>query len=74
MKLGSGHAQRCSHGPSPFADKGGRNQALAHNLITHVAARWFLDGKRFVFSGTEPATSARLYVQAITEDKPRASP
>lgn len=52
--------------------RAGETKPLAHDTITHVAARWFPDGKRFVFSGTEPGQGARLYVQDIAEDKPRA--
>jgi eukaryotic-like serine/threonine-protein kinase len=52
--------------------RAGETKPLAHGTITHVAARWFPDGKRFVFSGTEPGHGARLYVQDITGGKSRA--
>jgi eukaryotic-like serine/threonine-protein kinase len=52
--------------------RAGETKPLVHDTITHVAARWFPDGKRFVFSGTEPGHGARLSVQDITEGKPRA--
>jgi len=52
--------------------RAGEMRALAHENATHVAARWFPDGKRFAFSGTEPGHSARLYVQEVAGGKARA--
>ena len=52
--------------------RAGEMKPLAHENASHVAARWFPDGKRFVFSGTEPGHSARLYVQEIAGGKARA--
>ena len=45
--------------------RAGEMKPLAHGKTSHVAARWFSDGKRFVFSGTEPGHGARLYVQEV---------
>ena len=52
--------------------RAGEIRPLAHENASHVAARWFPDGKRFVFSGTEPGHAARLYVQDVAGGKPRA--
>jgi eukaryotic-like serine/threonine-protein kinase len=52
--------------------RAGETRPLAHENASHVAARWFSDGKRFVFSGTEPGHSARLYVQEVAGGKARA--
>ena len=52
--------------------RAGEMRPLAHENASHVAARWFSDGKRFVFSGTEPGHSARLYVQEVAGGKARA--
>jgi len=52
--------------------RAGEMRPLAHENASHVAARWFPDGKRFVFSGTEPGHSARLYVQDVAGGKARA--
>jgi len=52
--------------------RAGEIQPLAHENASHVAARWFPDGKRFVFSGTEPGHGARLYLQEAAGGKARA--
>jgi Tol biopolymer transport system component len=52
--------------------RAGEIRPLAHQSASHVAARWFPDGKRFVFSGTEPGHGAQLYVQDVAEGKARA--
>ncbi|MGC2324845.1 MAG: hypothetical protein WA463_19575, partial [Terriglobales bacterium] len=52
--------------------RAGEIKPLAHENASHVAARWFPDGKRFVFSGTEPGHGARLYVQEVAGNKARA--
>jgi Tol biopolymer transport system component len=51
--------------------RAGETKPLAHETTTHIAARWFPDGKRFVFSGTEPGHGARLYVQDVSGGGPR---
>jgi eukaryotic-like serine/threonine-protein kinase len=45
--------------------KAGEPQPLTNDSIHHNGARWFPDGKRFVFSGNEPGHGVRLYVQAM---------
>jgi eukaryotic-like serine/threonine-protein kinase len=50
----------------------GETQALTNDNINHQWARWFPDGKRFVFSGNEPQHGVRLYVQDVSGGKPKA--
>jgi Tol biopolymer transport system component/predicted Ser/Thr protein kinase len=50
----------------------GETQVLTNDSINHQWARWFPDGKRFVFSGNEPDKGVRLYVQEISGGKPHA--
>ena len=45
---------------------------MTHDAINHNRARWFPDGKRFLFLGNEPAHGLRLYVQDVEGGKPRA--
>jgi eukaryotic-like serine/threonine-protein kinase len=46
-------------------------QTLTNDSINHQWARWFPDGKRFVFSGNEPGRGVRLYTQDMHEGKPK---
>jgi Tol biopolymer transport system component len=41
----------------------GEPKPLSQGNITHSHAVWFPDGKKFMFSGTEPGKAARLYMQ-----------
>jgi len=50
----------------------GETQPLTNDSINHQWARWFPDGKRFVFAGNEPAHGVRLYTQDISAGKPKA--
>ena len=50
----------------------GEARALTKDDINHVRARWFPDGKRFLFLGSEPGHGVRLYVQDVDGGKPRA--
>ena len=50
----------------------GETQPLTNDSINHQWARWFPDGKRFVFSGNEPGRGVRLYTQDISGGKPKA--
>ncbi|MGA9494932.1 MAG: protein kinase domain-containing protein [Terriglobales bacterium] len=52
--------------------KAGESQALTHDNINHIWARWLPDGKRIVFSGNEPGKGVRLYVQDVREGHPKA--
>src|ERR1700678_639681 len=49
----------------------GEAQSLTNDAINHQWARWFPDGKRFVFSGNEPEHGVRLYTQDIAGGKPK---
>ena len=50
----------------------GETQSLTNDSINHQWARWFPDGKRFVYSGNEPGKGVRLYTQEISGGKPKA--
>jgi eukaryotic-like serine/threonine-protein kinase len=50
----------------------GETQSLTNDSINHQWARWFPDGKRFVFSGNEPGHGVRLYTQDVSGGKPKA--
>ncbi|MGA9558364.1 MAG: protein kinase [Terriglobales bacterium] len=50
----------------------GETQSLTSDSINHQWARWFPDGKRFVFGGNEPGRGVRLYTQAVAGGKPKA--
>ncbi len=50
----------------------GETQSLTNDSINHQWARWFPDGKRFVFSGNEPGHGVRFYMQDISGGKPQA--
>src|SRR3984885_3355774 len=50
----------------------GETQSLTNDSINHQWARWFPDGKRFVFSGNEPGRGVRLYAQDISGGKAKA--
>jgi serine/threonine protein kinase/Tol biopolymer transport system component len=50
----------------------GEAQTLTNDAINHQWARWFPDGKRFVFSGNEPGKGVRLYAQDVSGGTPKA--
>jgi dipeptidyl aminopeptidase/acylaminoacyl peptidase len=50
----------------------GEARPLTHDAIDHVRARWFPDGKRFLFLGNEPGHGVRLWIQDAEGGKPRA--
>jgi eukaryotic-like serine/threonine-protein kinase len=50
----------------------GETQALTNDSINHQWARWFPDGKRFVFSGNEPGRGVRIYTQDVSGGNPKA--
>src|SRR4029077_19255080 len=50
----------------------GETKSLTNDSINHQWARWFPDGKRFVFSGNEPGRGVRFYMQDISGGKPQA--
>jgi len=55
-----------------FPTGAGEARMLTHDEINHNWARWFPDGKRFVFSGSEPGQGVRLYTQDLAGGKPQA--
>ena len=52
--------------------RAGEPQMLSGNPMNYVGARWFPDGKHFLFSGNEPDHGVRLYVQDLVGGKPLA--
>jgi Tol biopolymer transport system component/predicted Ser/Thr protein kinase len=50
----------------------GETKSLTSDSINHQWARWFPDGKRFVFSGNETGRGVRFYMQDISGGKPQA--
>ena len=50
----------------------GELKPLTQDSINHVGVRWLPDGKRFVFCGNEPEHGLRLFVQSLTDSKPKA--
>jgi serine/threonine protein kinase/Tol biopolymer transport system component len=50
----------------------GEAQPLTNDSINHQWARWFPDGKHFVFAGNEKGHGVRLYVQEVAGGSPRA--
>ena len=49
----------------------GEPRELTHDAINHLRARFFPDGRRFLFAGSEPGHAPRLYVQSVSERTPR---
>ncbi len=49
----------------------GETQPLTSDSINHQWARWFPDGKRFVFAGNEPGRGVRLYTQGLSGGTPK---
>jgi eukaryotic-like serine/threonine-protein kinase len=50
----------------------GEAKPLTNDAINHDWARWFPDGKRFLFSGHETGHGVRLYFQNLAGGNPRA--
>ena len=50
----------------------GEMQQLKNDGLNHITAAFLPDGKRFVFTGTEPGHGVRLYVESLEDAKPRA--
>jgi len=49
----------------------GEPERLTNDSINHQWARWFPDGKRFVFSGNETGHGVRLYTQDLSGGTPK---
>jgi serine/threonine protein kinase/WD40 repeat protein len=52
--------------------KAGKARIVTDDSIAHLGAAWLPDGKRIVFSGSEPGHAVRLYVQDVEGGKPEA--
>jgi serine/threonine protein kinase/WD40 repeat protein len=52
--------------------KAGKARILTNDPIAHLGAGWLPDGKRIIFSGSEPGHALRLYVQDLEGGKPAA--
>jgi Tol biopolymer transport system component len=52
--------------------RAGEPQMLSGKPMNYVGARWFPDGRHFLFSGNEPDHGVRLYVQDLVGGKPLA--
>ncbi len=50
----------------------GRDPINHHDSIIHENSSFLPDGKRVVFTGTEPGHKSRVYIQTIGDDHPRA--
>lgn len=50
----------------------GEIKTLTNDAINHQWARWFPDGKRFVFTGNEGERGVHLYVQDVAGGQPKA--
>ena len=50
--------------------RAGEPKVLSGNPMNYIGARWFPDGKHFLFSGNEPGHGVRLYVQDLVGGKP----
>jgi serine/threonine protein kinase/Tol biopolymer transport system component len=50
----------------------GETRQITHDGINRLAARWFPDGKRILFSGDEAGKGVRLYLQDVNGNAPKA--
>ncbi len=51
--------------------KAGEAKALTSDAINHSWARWFPDGKRYLFTANEPNKGVRMYVQSVEGGAPQ---
>jgi dipeptidyl aminopeptidase/acylaminoacyl peptidase len=51
--------------------KTGEPRTITHDAIDHIAAALHPDGKRIIFSGSEPGHANRLYIQDIDGGTPK---
>jgi eukaryotic-like serine/threonine-protein kinase len=49
----------------------GEAKELTHDTIAHLAGRFFADGKRIVFKGSEPGHAARTWIQDLAAGGPK---
>jgi WD40 repeat protein len=52
--------------------KAGKARILTNDSIEHLGAAWLPEGKRIIFSGSEPGHALRLYVQDLEGGVPKA--
>jgi Tol biopolymer transport system component len=52
--------------------RAGEPKVLSGKPMNYIGARWFPDGKHFLFSGNEPGHGVRLYVQDLVGGEPLA--
>ena len=52
--------------------RAGEPKVLSGKPMNYIGARWFPDGKHFLFSGNEPGHGVRLYVQDLVGGNPLA--
>jgi eukaryotic-like serine/threonine-protein kinase len=50
----------------------GEAKEVTHDAIAHLTGRFFADGKRIVFKGSEPGHGARTWIQDLAGGGPRA--
>jgi Tol biopolymer transport system component/predicted Ser/Thr protein kinase len=50
----------------------GETKPIRADGLNHTGAAWLPDGDHIVFSGIEPGHGARLYVESLTDGKPKA--
>jgi eukaryotic-like serine/threonine-protein kinase len=55
-----------------LATKAGNARALTNDSIAHLGGAWLPDGKRIIFSGSEPGHAVRMYVQNLEGGRPEA--
>jgi serine/threonine protein kinase/Tol biopolymer transport system component len=55
-----------------LATKAGKARILTNDSIAHLGAAWLPDGKRIIFSGSEPGHALRFYIQNLEGGKPEA--
>ena len=66
---------RLNVSPSPlvlYPTGVGEMKPTKEDGLNHISAAFLPDGKRFVFSGTEPGHGVRLYVESFDDAKPHA--
>jgi DNA-binding winged helix-turn-helix (wHTH) protein/Tol biopolymer transport system component len=50
----------------------GEVKEVTHDAIAHLTGRFFVDGKRIVFKGSEPGHAARSWIQDLAGGAPKA--
>jgi hypothetical protein len=66
---------RLNVSPSPlllYPTGVGEIKQLPSDGLNHISAAFLPDGKRFIFTGTEPGHGVRLYLESLDDFKPHA--